>query len=271
MWHVTFTEGFKKDIERYPTTLINKLEHHLPFFRANPFQPNPAVKRLKNRTNTFRLRFGDFRLQYHVFTAGHQVVLGCLKPRQEIYRNSLPDKTPTGEDVDVLIPTITHQQPDAPEGASKEELTGLGILPEELFLIGIEKAHHKRILACHHLSDLENSQLPSPVSQRVLDYCTNPRPTHMGKLYSLDPNEHFANIGDKPLSAFLLWLDPQQQEIVNKDLNKGPLAVRGGPGTGKTLIGLHRLVQLIERRARETPPEIPVRFGFISYNKSLVG
>lgn len=48
---------------------------------------------------------------------------------------------------------------------------------------------------------------------------------------------------DQPFERWQLFLHPSQAKLVEKD-NRGPVKVSGGPGTGKTVVALHRVKHL---------------------------
>jgi len=85
----------------------------------------------------------------------------------------------------------------------------------------------------------------------ITDYLTSPAQTHIGRLYSLDPGDAIESIASRPLGDFLLAL--------------------GGPGTGKSLIGLYRMRRLLRERSTESlfDTRRPF-FRFLSYTNTLV-
>lgn|GEM_PF-2639198 len=63
-----------------------------------------------------------------------------------------------------------------------------------------------------------------------------------------------ASVSRIPLSKFLARLTPEQQRLVTRRA-KGIMAVRGAAGSGKTIVGIRRLVALLEQRElTETKP-----------------
>ena len=71
----------------------------------------------------------------------------------------------------------------------------------------------------------------------------------------------------KPRGDFARWqvfLHPLQRKIVERSYN-GPARVSGGPGTGKTIVALHRVKHLVDR----LPPGDGKDVLFTTFNKSL--
>ena len=61
-----------------------------------------------------------------------------------------------------------------------------------------------------------------------------------------------------------VFLHPLQRKIVERSYN-GPARVSGGPGTGKTIVALHRVKHLVDR----LPPGDGKDVLFTTFNKSL--
>ena len=120
------------------------------------------------------------------------------------------------------------------------------------------------------MSELGGLGLPDNVASRLTDV-TNPNQTHIGRLYTLESGDDFTAVAQRPLREFMLAPDPQQRTVIAKELNAGPILARGGPGTGKTLIGLYRLKRILSERATESlfDNRKPV-FEFLSYTNALV-
>jgi hypothetical protein len=64
----------------------------------------------------------------------------------------------------------------------------------------------------------------------------------------------------RPLEEWMVWLHPEQAATTRRSF-AGPARVRGGAGTGKTSVGLHRLAWLASTR--------PGRFLFTSFVRTL--
>lgn len=64
----------------------------------------------------------------------------------------------------------------------------------------------------------------------------------------------------RPLEDWMVWLHPRQAEYVRRHFS-GPALLRGPAGTGKTVVALHRLAHLAERRAH--------RLLFLSFVRTL--
>jgi superfamily I DNA/RNA helicase len=56
-----------------------------------------------------------------------------------------------------------------------------------------------------------------------------------------------ADILEKPFAAWRVFLHPSQRKVAYRTSYAGPAQVTGGPGTGKTVVALHRVKHLISR------------------------
>ncbi|MEU7948868.1 UvrD-helicase domain-containing protein [Micromonospora taraxaci] len=57
--------------------------------------------------------------------------------------------------------------------------------------------------------------------------------------------DELAEILDKPFAAWRVFLHPSQRRLAYRESYKGPAQVTGGPGTGKTVVALHRVKHLL--------------------------
>ncbi|RSN31734.1 DNA helicase UvrD [Amycolatopsis sp. WAC 01416] len=59
--------------------------------------------------------------------------------------------------------------------------------------------------------------------------------------------DELAEILDKPFAAWRVFLHPSQRRVAYRVSFNGPAQVTGGPGTGKTVVALHRVKHLLSR------------------------
>lgn len=82
-----------------------------------------------------------------------------------------------------------------------------------------------------------------------------------GVLWKPEDWEELDNYLQHPWERWLVFLNPSQREAA-KSLFSGPARVTGGPGTGKTVVALHRAKVLAQRYA-------PQKVFLTSFNKAL--
>ncbi len=274
MHNIVFTKEFKEGYENIPSNLYPKVEEFLKQLRDNPVIKNNNITALKNQSHGFRRRFGDYRLIYRVLF--DKVLLLKIGLRKEIYINSNKSFKIYDGSIDELIAVTCNnqviiEQVDSEEKDNINELQAEEFLidSDELNLIDIPTGYHEQILKTNTLVELEKSAIPKGIITRILDYITNPNQSHIGKLYTLSEEDDFIAVAQRPLRDFMLSLDAEQKAVISK-LDKGPLLVRGGPGTGKTLVGLYWLKEIIENQTASVFNSEQPSFMFISYVNSLV-
>ncbi|MCT2590871.1 exodeoxyribonuclease V subunit gamma [Streptomyces sp. N2-109] len=76
------------------------------------------------------------------------------------------------------------------------------------------------------------------------DYDTAIRHT-VSRILLVTASEELHDILDKPFSAWRIFLHPSQRRIAYRPSYSGPAQVSGGPGTGKTVVALHRVKHLL--------------------------
>ncbi|MFF9576193.1 UvrD-helicase domain-containing protein [Streptomyces rubiginosohelvolus] len=81
------------------------------------------------------------------------------------------------------------------------------------------------------------------------DYeAANERPATKESFVVTGDVAEFGRIMSEPLSAWRIFLHPAQRALAERKIpNKGSVRVTGGPGTGKTVVALHRVKALADR------------------------
>ncbi|GGR33234.1 UvrD-helicase domain-containing protein [Streptomyces roseolus] len=77
-----------------------------------------------------------------------------------------------------------------------------------------------------------------------VDYATAIRHTRTRIALVTGPDE-LREILDKPFAAWRVFLHPSQHKVAYRPSYSGPAQVTGGPGTGKTVVALHRVRHLL--------------------------
>ena len=73
-----------------------------------------------------------------------------------------------------------------------------------------------------------------------------------GRLALVDGPEELLALFAKPLALWRVFLHPSQEEMAYRPSYWGSAQVTGGPGTGKTVVALHRVKHLVQ--TRDLPP-----------------
>ncbi|WP_435176075.1 UvrD-helicase domain-containing protein [Actinacidiphila sp. bgisy145] len=93
--------------------------------------------------------------------------------------------------------------------------------------------------------DLVSVNLPTasdPVD--TADYATAIRHTRT-RIALVTASDELRDILDKPFAAWRVYLHPSQHKVAYRASYSGPAQVTGGPGTGKTVVALHRIKHLL--------------------------
>lgn len=99
--------------------------------------------------------------------------------------------------------------------------------------------------------DLVSANLPTSASDPVdtTDYATAISHTHT-RIALVTASDELRDILDSPFAAWRVYLHPSQHKVAYRASYSGPAQVSGGPGTGKTVVALHRVKHLPRRRPR---------------------
>ncbi|MFI5647241.1 UvrD-helicase domain-containing protein [Kitasatospora sp. NPDC051705] len=74
-----------------------------------------------------------------------------------------------------------------------------------------------------------------------------------GRVALVSCPEELLEILERPFDAWRIFLHPAQYRIAYRDSYNGPARVTGGPGTGKTVVALHRAYHLARRLPADAP------------------
>jgi hypothetical protein len=79
-------------------------------------------------------------------------------------------------------------------------------------------------------------------------------PTSETELIAIETASQIRKVLDRSIEEWMIYLHPSQRAIANATFN-GPARVRGGPGTGKTVVALHR-ARVLARKRVEAPDKV---------------
>ncbi|MFJ4961844.1 UvrD-helicase domain-containing protein [Streptomyces sp. NPDC088729] len=76
-----------------------------------------------------------------------------------------------------------------------------------------------------------------------------------GRIAVLSGPEELMDVLSRPFDAWRVFLHPSQRRIAYHPSYNGPARVTGGPGTGKTVVALHRALHLAQQLPDDAPDE----------------
>jgi superfamily I DNA/RNA helicase/mRNA-degrading endonuclease RelE of RelBE toxin-antitoxin system len=275
MARLRMTEKADKEIDKLDRSVKGAMWDFMRKFRQDPANPGLRFKQLKGDSRLYSARVTDDYRALMLHVKDDEYMLVTVKHRSESYdspeRYAYQINQVTGGidfyDMASLAGTVPSAVPAGPlplfARYSSSQLIELGvgrpllstiakITNEEQLLEFTEcvpRLTADVLLALHDGASVEEvmEQVTAPVSA--------PEP--------VDPTDYAAaadrpaslvTTDDETLQAILqggferwqVFLHPVQRRIVERSY-KGPARVSGGPGTGKTIVALHRVKWLVER------------------------
>lgn len=295
---LTFTRKFKDGLSHLPHEVFPIIDRQLRNLETDPYAKNPNATPMRNGRHLYRLRIGlHVRLLYQVQTSHRRVVILTVGTRENFYQqmaggaalrkieadnlraeiSGSVSKHAAAEPKAQSIKAVELTVHDIPKPAEPEPPIEVEETPwiteDELFLLHIDSSFWRVIIDAGSMDAIRRLNTVDAVTcDRIEDYCTNPAGTQVEKLYSLGTEIDAQALACAPLASFLLALDPEQQSALRKLKDAGPYLIKGAAGTGKTLVGLYHISELIRSRRALTlfdGPSPPI-FGVITYTNTLV-
>ncbi|ATL31048.1 DEAD/DEAH box helicase [Streptomyces formicae] len=162
-----------------------------------------------------------------------------------------------GIDAD-LLPLVRHLTDEAHLDALQkilpeqqyDVLAGLaaGMTPEDVWreVVAVQ-LEHASPSASQEVNVVPGGDLsPSPAAP---DDLSAAMARSQGRIALVTGPDELMEILERPFDAWRIFLHPSQQRVAYRPSYKGPARVVGGPGTGKTVVALHRALHL----ARQLP------------------
>ncbi len=300
-YDVVHKETFTNQLLALPPNAIPQIIKKIELLRTAPAPDAKSKKRLVGFTHpTYRLRSGDYRIVYTFSEPEGWVALLGVDGRSDVYKTNnadtfkervgaqVPSKTlhleEREEQSGLGLPAWTGQQ-HAHHAPSHGEDVVLSVQPAAQPVVNLPRSvtgtllerlrvpaqFHPELIVCKTLDDLTMAAVPENVRERVFDALVEPDFDVVAAKPSLVAQElsDFQRFYDGELTSFLLRLDAEQQRFVNWAVNgSGPALVKGGPGSGKTVIALYRVRALIDA-LRERGNQRP-RILLTAYTNTLV-
>ena len=246
-------------------------------FRRDPTTTGLRFKQLKGHSRLFSARVNDDYRALLLHAGTQDYVIVAVKSRQEVYDNldrySYQVNPVSGgiEFVDlVTAETAVPEQPTRAVEATpffgkyaNETLLDLGVAEPLLPLIAkitTEDELQALIsyapqLTAEVLLELYTGKTPEEVMEQVTSPVAASDPIDTEDYQSALARPATVTTDDAALQEVLeggdferwkTFLHPTQRKIVDREY-KGPARVSGGPGTGKTIVALHRTVRLTRK------------------------
>ena len=162
-------------------------------------------------------------------------------------------------ETEVVRTVIRDEQREPPLFAQHDPdyLLALGIPPEWLDAVRqVDQGGFDKLIgrlpeeAMERLMELAvGNPVPRPVAQAPASPFLHPDAQRRFRI--VDRHDELRQALEFPWERWIVFLHPSQRQIVDKNL-KGPGAVSGSAGTGKSVVGLHRAASLANRDNKAT-------------------
>jgi superfamily I DNA/RNA helicase/mRNA-degrading endonuclease RelE of RelBE toxin-antitoxin system len=275
--------AFLHDLITLPKGVQERVLRAIEMIERDPITGHGNAKKVfKHRyQNVYRYRIGDYRL---IYCLGDGCAAGlAVGRRDDIYErfsaapsDLAPATTPEVAPIAVapapgIAPTIVDEPaerpslPDPDDEALPPPNRTPGFFRELLAEWGVPAEHHDRILNCERLEDLLELGLDDEVVERILHWQRPPTITQIVEQPTLEVPSLFdlERYLEGTLRGFLLKLDPEQKKVAYR-VQRGAQLVKGGPGSGKSLVALYHI-----RHRIATAPVNPPRVLFVTFTRAL--
>jgi superfamily I DNA/RNA helicase/mRNA-degrading endonuclease RelE of RelBE toxin-antitoxin system len=275
MARLRLTEKADKEIDKLDRSVKGAMWDFMRKFRQDPANPGLRFKQLKGDSRLYSARVTDDYRALMLHVKDNEYMLVTVKHRSESYDN--PDRyayqinqVTGGIDFIDMASLTGTVKPPAPAGPpplfarySQSQLIELGVGRPLLSAIGKITTEEQLLEFAECVPQLTADvllALHDGVSvEEVMEQVTAP----VSAAEPVDPTDYAAaaarpaslvTTDDETLQAILqggferwqVYLHPVQRRVVERSYS-GPARVSGGPGTGKTIVALHRVRWLVQR------------------------
>ncbi|EFH84792.1 UvrD-helicase domain-containing protein [Ktedonobacter racemifer] len=271
-WLTTMKPTFQTEWLALPPKIAHQILEKIHYLTQDPLPDGDLKKQLThNNRDVYRLESGDYRIMY---TLQHPYIsLLHLEKRQEkTYKKEYKSEYLGGyspeETFSERVDKYTHEGATIPPSQAlpspitKKLLVNL-LIPAQYHADLLSIEDEDSLLDASHVPDDYKLKVHTALFEKPLSQVFEEADYLLPEINSLMRYKE----GD--LLAFLLKLSPEQEKFVTWGLTSaGPTLLKGGPGTGKSAIALHRVYALI-REFRERGHD-DFRILFTTYTNALV-
>ena len=243
-------------------------------FRENPEQPGLNLERLAG-SDLCSARLNDNYRVLLLHVGEQNYIIVAVKPHdvyrnleryRDVYRYQVNPVSGGLEFIDLEIVESTLAKPASTPplfaGHPPERLVALGVaepLLPAVMRVRTEAELNELLavvpqLTAEVLYELYLGADPERIAERVTAPATAGEPVDTSDLGSaagrpataVTDDVDLRSVIDDPFADWRVYLHPSQRRVVERTY-RGPVRVSGGPGTGKTVVALHRVRHLAER------------------------
>lgn len=268
-WTISVTNTFLNELLNVPSEVQKRITRAIRVLEKDPISAQGDAKKLKEfKNNVYRIRLGAYRLIYS-FGQGWVKLISIRKRDKSTYEQELPEFVSPSQipDAEALEPLVNEGATGnyAPQPAALEprEALPFALTAELLGRWQIPQEYWPTLEGAQDVESLLTFTIPEVYLRRVVDnlYPSPVEEIEQQPEYLLREVEDLDRFVEGNIIAFLLKLDPEQERLRDWG-GSGPLLVKGGPGTGKSTLALHRVQRLVDQG------RVPVLFT--TYTNALV-
>lgn len=278
MARLRLTEKADKEIDKLDRSVKGAMWDFMRKFRQDPTSPGLRFKQLKGDSRLYSARVTDDYRALMLHVKDDEYLLAGVKHLSESYDNperyayqinqvtggiDFYDMASLSDAVQPARPSVPTGPPPLFGGYSQAQLIELGVGRPLLSTIGkittesqlLEFAECVPQLTADVLLALHDGVSINEVMERVTTPVAAEEPVDTTDYAAAaDRPASLVTTDDETLQAILqggferwqVYLHPVQRRVVERSYN-GPARVSGGPGTGKTIVALHRVKWLVQR------------------------
>jgi superfamily I DNA/RNA helicase/mRNA-degrading endonuclease RelE of RelBE toxin-antitoxin system len=281
-WYLTQKPEFLQTLRELPPKVLHQVVEKLNQLAEDPRPDGRNKVQLRHlRGRLHRLRCGDYRILY-VFEKPYICLLAIRRRDDDTYEEHLDTAFP-GDPPALLVhgAALADAQPSAPAAYWDRWLASpqadgrplpAPITVELLTSLNVPAEYHARLLPLRTEEELLACPGVPDDYLLIVDHYLFETPLQQVMQqpdYLLERADDLLRYCEGELLGFLLKLSPEQQRYVLRGLGaRGPILLKGGPGTGKSTIALYRVRALLEELRRQGRTEI--RMLFTTYTNALV-
>jgi len=222
-----------------------------------------------------RIRSGDYRI-FYTFEHPYISLLALRRRNDDTYDEDFDVELLGGFDPEFPSATKVAQSTWEKFHTPKEELEKhylpVPISEDLLTNLHVPREYYTQLLLVQTEEDLLDClNIPVSILEKLIEYIF-PRPLDQVVQqpdYLLEDVDDLLRFKEDKSLGFLLRLDPEQEKVAHWSMNAtGPTQVKGGPGTGKSIVALYRVQSLIQNLRKMDQP-IPCIL-FTTYTNALV-
>ena len=275
-WLTTMKPSFQTEWLALPPKEAHQVLEKIKLLSEDPTPDAKVKKQIKKYKDVhfYRIRSGYYRI-FYTFEHPYISLLALRRREDDTYDENLDAEFLGGLDPDFADATkaaqLDWERPFAPKIPEKRPLPE-PITVELLTNLHIPKVCHARLLRIQTQQDLLDCPgIPEDYLLKIDEYLFERPLVQVTQQpdYLLQQVDDLLRFKEGELLGFLLKLSPEQEKYVDWAINaSGPTLLKGGPGTGKSTIALHRVRSLVRELRKGGRDEF--RILFTTYTNALV-